>query len=314
MAKIFLLILFVLSLTACGTQGETLTRVEEPLTQVFAATPIPTLPEIKDVSTISDEDTIYAICDAYVEQYILLEIEEIEEENYLLVSETELPARRFTIAIDPGHQGRGNYTREPNGPGSSTYKARVSSGTRGVATGVPEFELVLTVSLLLRDELVSRGYEVFMIRECHNVDISNAERAQMATEVDADVFLRIHANGSANQSVNGIMTISHTRNNPYIPHLYEESRRLSDLILSEMLETTGANSRGVWETDTMTGSNWATMPVTIVEMGYMTNPEEDRLMQTLEYQLKLVEGIANGVDLFFMNMQTYDEDYPDFFE
>ena len=205
------------------------------------------------------------------------------------------------IAIDPGHQRQGNPNQEPNGPGSATYKAKVSSGTRGVATGVPEFELVLEVSLLLRDELIARGYEVFMIRECHDVNISNATRAKMATDAGADVFVRIHADASTNQNLTGIMTISHTKNNPYIPHLYQQSRALSDAILQEMVAATGAISRGVWETDTMTGTNWATMPVTIIEMGFMTNHAEDRLMQTLEYQLKLVYGIANGIDLFFAN-------------
>lgn len=93
--------------------------------------------------------------------------------------------------------------------------------------------------------------------------------------------------------------LSPSRNNPFIPELYTQSRALSDYILAAMVAATGARNLGVIENDTMTGTNWSTIPVTIVEMGFMTNPEEDRLMQTEEYQQKLVMGMANGIERFF---------------
>ncbi|MDL2264169.1 N-acetylmuramoyl-L-alanine amidase [Synergistaceae bacterium OttesenSCG-928-I11] len=207
----------------------------------------------------------------------------------------------FTIAIDPGHQARGNRELEPIGPGATQKKAKVAPGTRGVATKVPEYRLTLDVSLKLRDELLARGYRVFMIRETNEVNISNKERAAMATEAGADIFVRVHADGSENKNATGILTICPTRNNPYIPHLYAQSRALSDAILSSVTAATGAHKRGVREVDNMSGINWSTMPVTIIEMGFMTNPTEDRLMQTEEYQQKLVMGIADGIDLYVGN-------------
>ena len=119
---------------------------------------------------------------------------------------TEEPAANsYVVVIDPGHQGRGDSTTEPNGPGSATMKARVAGGTHGTTTGVYEYELTLAISQQLQTELQNRGYTVYMTRMSHDVNISNMERAQYATSVGADIAVRIHANGAENASVSGAM-------------------------------------------------------------------------------------------------------------
>ena len=234
---------------------------------------------------------------------IIKEAQRIEQQNA-----AKEEAAGYVIAIDAGHQAHGNFGQEPIGPGASTMKTKVAGGTSGTTSGVPEYQLTLDVSLKLQDALEEKGYQVVMIRETNDVDITNSERAQIANEADADAFIRVHANGSDSASANGAMTICQTSSNPYNSEYYEDSKRLSELVLDAYTEATGIRKERVWETDTMSGINWCMVPVTIIELGYMTNPEEDMKMQDEEFQNTMVEGIVAGIETYLDEKKAEEPD------
>ncbi len=138
-----------------------------------------------------------------------------------------------------------------------------------------------------------------MIRRTHDVDISNSQRATMANDAEADAFIRIHCNGIESAGAKGALTMCQTSKNPYCGDLYKQSRSLSEWVIDCLCSQTGAKNIGVSETDTMSGINWCRVPVTIVEMGFMSIPEEDKLLCDPSYQKKLAIGIANGIDAYF---------------
>ena len=204
----------------------------------------------------------------------------------------------YVIVIDPGHQGKGNNEQEPVGPGATETKAKVSSGTASRFGGRAEYQVNLEVALKLREELLRRGYTVIMTRTGHNVNISNIERAEIANGVNADAFLRIHCNGSEKASVYGISIYYQTPANPYNGPLHDEAKALNQCLLDHMLEKTGARNAGLIESDTYSGINWCKVPAGLIEMGYMTNREEDAKLQDGAYQTLLAQGMADGVDAY----------------
>ncbi|MCR5097677.1 MAG: N-acetylmuramoyl-L-alanine amidase [Lachnospiraceae bacterium] len=201
------------------------------------------------------------------------------------------------IGIDPGHQLRGNSGTEPIGPSSSTKKAKVAGGTSGVSTKKPEYQLTLEIGLALKEELKNRGYKVVMTREKNDIDITNIERAQKLNE-KCDVAIRLHADGAAS-SVRGASVLYPSADNPYVASLSEASGRLSKCVIDAYCAATGIGNRGLSLRDDLTGTNWSTIPVTLLEMGFMTNSSDDSYMSSAEGQAAMVQGIADGIDAYF---------------
>gem|GEM_PF-459873 len=198
------------------------------------------------------------------------------------------------VVIDPGHQSRGDSTHEPIGPGAAETKPRVTGGTTGVVTRVPEYEVALQISMNLKMRLEAAGVNVIMTRTTNDVNISNAERAKMANEAGADLFVRVHADGSTDSTRCGIQTL-YPGENRWTGPIASPSRRAAKLVQESMVAATGAASLGITTRTDLSGFNWSKVPVILVECGFLTNPVEDRLLSSPHYQDKLAEGMTSGI-------------------
>jgi len=206
------------------------------------------------------------------------------------------PLTGFKIGLDPGHQSVPDREKEPNSPNTRAVKDKVSSGTRGRWTGVYEYEVNLQVALKLKSKLEALGAQVIMTRETNEVQISNIERAQMMNEAGVDCWLRLHANqgGSAEESGMFMLVPEQGCMDTSDPAVYEKSYSLAEALLKSVTAQTGASDTGLHPRSDQTGFNWSQVPVCNLEMGYMSNETEDRLLVLDEYQQKIAKGLAQG--------------------
>ena len=202
------------------------------------------------------------------------------------------------IVIDPGHGLNNISDKERISPDSEEKKPAYVSGTAG--KNQTEEQLNLSCGLLLRDKLEERGAVVHMTRSGHNAEMSNIGRAEFANNLGADVSVKLHADGNKDEQMHGISVLVPAEE-CLDDELFKSSERLGMSLLDGVVSETGADNRGLSYRKDMTGFNWSRVPVALIEMGFMTNPEEDALMETSEYQNKLMDGAVRGLEMYFEN-------------
>ncbi|MAG82634.1 hypothetical protein CMK10_00575 [Candidatus Poribacteria bacterium] len=226
-------------------------------------------------------------------------------EDPSLVQQLGLNVRK--IVIDPGH-------------GSKDPGAVSSFGK--------EKSVVLSLSKILRDLLINKGYDVRMTRETDRF-IPLQNRPEFANNQTADLFLSIHANANKNPKASGIETYylalasdtsaSETASRENIGASYsiqeldllvskilhesksEESRRLAECVQSELIYATSSINRGVKHAPFVVLIG-AKVPAILIEIGFLSNEIEAKKLITIEYQQKLATAIASGVEDYVTNV------------
>lgn len=198
------------------------------------------------------------------------------------------------IVIDPGHAAHSNLEKEEQSPGSGIMKIKDGGGAQGNTTGTPEYVVNMNVAVKLKDLLEAENYTVIMTKNSNDVSLGNIERAEVGNENNASLVIRIHCDSADNSNAHGASILVPSRTG-YAESICDVSRQYGEIVLNSLVETVHMNNRGISVRDDMTGFNWSKVPVILVEMGFMSNPEEDKLLSEESYQNKLAQGLYNGI-------------------
>lgn len=200
----------------------------------------------------------------------------------------------FKILVDAGHGCTKEYV-EPKYPGATeTTVENSSTGTTGVATNKREGELTLEVALLLQKKLEKLGADVYMVRTTSGTEMSLRDRAEMGNKLNVDLVFRIHADGVDDSSARGA-SLLYPASDYVSPQLAQTSEKAASIILKNYINATGLNNRGTVARNDLVGFNFTEVPTVLIELGFMTNPDEDLLMSEKDFQNKMVNGIAKGL-------------------
>lgn len=180
-----------------------------------------------------------------------------------------------TVIVDAGHGG--------HNPGA-------------VANGSIEADNNLAVALLLADKLAEAGAKVIMTRDTDRAvaqEVSSLReelqaRVDIAEQNQGDLFVSIHSNSNESTKVYGAMTFYHN----------DASKRLAETVQKNLVYRTKANDKGV-QTAGFYVLRHTSMPSILVEMGFVSNPQEAKMLRESSYRLKLANGIYEGIEEYF---------------
>ena len=206
--------------------------------------------------------------------------------------ETPITLENKTVCIDAGHGIFSENREEPIAPISSHTKPAFSEGIVGAVT--TEDAVTLAVAKKLKEKLEGLGAKVVMTRTDEYATLSNAERAEFANNENADICIKLHADGTG-ENGKGMTALFVGTKYVYDKQLISDSKKLATCVLKKVTAKTGAKNRGIYSTSQMAGLNWSKIPAVILEIGQMTNINEEKKLADKDYQNSIARGIADGV-------------------
>lgn len=200
-----------------------------------------------------------------------------DDEIYITFIDTVKKYGDKLIVIDPGHGGK-------------------DPGATSPTTKVYEKDLNLRVALMLNERLKELGFKTLMIRD-DDTYVGLYERAGIANRNDGDLFISIHHNYNDKKDISGVQVY-------YCPAYESEVKEddnypLSKRLMEELLNELDAVDKGIIRKPEFVVTRETKMVAALIELGFLSNPEEEKKLHSEKYQKKEVDAIANGIVRYF---------------
>lgn len=175
------------------------------------------------------------------------------------------PIAGKSIVLDAGHGG-------------------VDMGACG-RQGTREKDINLEVTMILKELLEEAGAKVILTRTDDSF-ISLYERPYLANYIFCNLFISIHSNNHTNFNVNGIEVYHHSGR--------PDAKLLAEKVINRLVAKTRLSSRGVKANDFCV-TRETQMPSILIELGYLSNYQEESILRTSEFRTKAAEAIFEGI-------------------
>jgi len=169
------------------------------------------------------------------------------------------------IFIDAGHGGK-----DPGAVNGNVY----------------EKDIALQIAIKL-SHVLAKSNCIATLSRFNDIFVPLIDRANKANQYNADIFVSIHLNSSANKTASGIETLVYKNQGV--------NNKLATIIQNELINSTNATNRGIKERPDLVVLNSTKMPAVLVEVGFVSNEKEKDLLIKSEYQDKIAQAIAKGI-------------------
>ncbi|MBR5279411.1 MAG: N-acetylmuramoyl-L-alanine amidase, partial [Clostridia bacterium] len=206
-----------------------------------------------------------------------------------------LPGRLngLIVGLDPDGQVVMDISTETISPWGSTQKPKMDERIFGVNSNTPDYEVNLNVVKILKRILELEGARVVLTKEDASVNLSNAQRAQILggegeSKVKCHVVLRISCNSGESKDASGVT--SSLQSNATLRY-----ENLSNAIIDRIAQCTGLSGVPATKTGSDTFLNWSRVPAITIELGYLTNEYDEKILVDPQYQTAIADCIRDGI-------------------